>query len=261
MNKKDNKIILCCLVVTLFFFTTKVYALENRNLTVFAESNMALALTKIVRIYSQKSNSIITINFNNSYDSLSEIESGEPADIFISAHPIWIASLRQKGLIDVYNISHIANDQLALVTLKSNPKIPPEILRGKLSVEKALKILDELGKDVLFDSEANSSGIFVKNFLDKLGLHNLKLFPKLNEDKSPLLLDIRNNSESYALLFASQIKNKSDFRVLAKKQDSRIFYQALIVAGNNMEVAREFSLFLKSDIAKKIFQDNGFIVE
>ena len=40
-----------------------------------------------------------------------------------------------------------------------------------------------------------------------------------------------------------------------------IFYQALVIAGNNMEVAREFLKFLKTPQSKEILKENGFIVD
>ena len=110
------------LIIPLIFLSSQnSYATNGgRNLTVFAEPNLALALTKIARIYSQKSRTNVSVNFNSSADLIAEIDSGEPADIFISAHPQWIEALRQKGLVDVYNIGFIARDKLVLVTTKTN---------------------------------------------------------------------------------------------------------------------------------------------
>jgi ABC-type molybdate transport system substrate-binding protein len=42
------------------------------------------------------------------------------------------------------------------------------------------------------------------------------------------------------------------------KEDLLMHYQAFIIAGNNMDIAREFLKFLKSNKAKKIFLDSGF---
>ncbi|MFM2200491.1 MAG: Bacterial extracellular solute-binding protein, partial [Pseudomonadota bacterium] len=80
-----------------------------RNLTIYAEPNLFVALTKIARIYSQNFAVNVSVNFNQSLDFIDEIDSGEPADIFISAHPIFAETMKQKGLVDVYNIGYIAN--------------------------------------------------------------------------------------------------------------------------------------------------------
>jgi molybdate transport system substrate-binding protein len=245
----------------LIFFTQNSFASQSRNLTVFAEQNMVVALTKITRLYSQRANVIISTNFNSSLDLINDIDSGEPADVFISAHSGLIENLRQKGLVDVYNIGYIAADQLVLVTSKSNQKVIPELLTGKLSLEESLKILDKNKTTLILDDEGSSSGKFSNDLIAGFSFADLKLFNKLNEDKSPILSSIKDNPEDYALLLASQIKNRNDLQILSTKKDSNIFYQGLVIAGDNMEVAREFVKFLKSNAAKSILQQSGFTAE
>lgn len=255
-------------IIKFFFFvfvltlcaSQNSFAAQSRNLTIFAEPNMALALTKIARLYSQKYNTITSVNFGSSADLLNEVDSGEPADVFISAHHGWIESLRQKGLIDIYNIGYIANDELVIITSKSNPNPLTELMTEKLSLEDVLKILNRNKATLILDNESNSSGKLSNDFIKKLDINDLKLFKKLNEDKSSFLNIVKNNSENYALLLSSQIKNKSDFNILATKKDENIFYQALVIAGDNMEIAREFIKFLKSDIAKAALRESGFVV-
>jgi molybdate transport system substrate-binding protein len=242
----------------LFFCTTHSFASNSRNLTIFAEPSMSLALTKISRLYSQKSDVIISANFNSSADLTSDIDSGEPADVFISAHPAWIETLHQKGLVDVYNVGFVAKDSLVLVTLKSNPNLPAELKQKNISLEKALKILNQNNATLILDYEGNSSGKFSNDLIKNLELFNLQIFRKLAEDKSPLFYNIKKDSTHYALLLSSQVKDDPDFQILAIKKDLGIFYRALVIAGDNMDVAREFLKFLKTDAAKKILLQSGF---
>lgn len=247
------------LAATLFFSAQNSFASTSRNLTIFAEPNIALALTKIARAYSQTSNVIVSVNFSSSSNLINNIDSGEPADIFISAHQGWIDALHQKGLVDIYNVGYIARDELVLATLKSNPNLPAEFADKKISLEDALKILNKNKSTLILDDEGNSSGSFAKDLVDRLSLEDLKLFSKLAEDKTPFLSIVRNNGENYSLLLESQIKNRADFQTIATKTDKNIFYQALVIAGDNMETAREFVKFLKSESAKTIFKESGFI--
>lgn len=265
MQKIKNKIkasrvikILLANFLILFFYVTSSLASNSRSLTVFAEPNMALALTKIARLYSQKSDVIVSANFNSSADLISNIDSGEPADVFISAHSGWIESLHQKGLVDVYNVGFIAKDTPVLVTLKSNPNLPEELRRSNLSIEEALKILNQNSSTLILDYEGGSSGKSGGDLVKNFDLPNLQIFRKLAEDKSPILSTVKSDPTHYALLLASQVAGDSDFKILATQKDSKIFYQALVIAGDNMEVAREFLKFLKSDAAKKILEQSGF---
>ncbi|OFW80770.1 MAG: hypothetical protein A2887_00820 [Alphaproteobacteria bacterium RIFCSPLOWO2_01_FULL_40_26] len=241
-------------------FSFSSFAAPSRNLTIFAEPNMALALTKIARIYSQKSNVVVSVNFSSNGDLINAIEMGEPADIFISAHQGWIESLRQKGLTDVYNISYIAEDQLVLTTLKLNPNLPAELSNQNLHLDEALMILDKNKATLLIDNGGNSSGYSAQNFVKNFSFNHLKIFNKISEDKTPFLNLIKSSDQNYALLLASQIKNNDDFQILATKKDDNVFYQALAIAGDNMEIAREFLKFLKSEAAKSTLKESGFLV-
>jgi molybdate transport system substrate-binding protein len=243
---------------TFLFFAQNSFANSSRNITIFAEPNMALALTKIGHLYSQKSNVIVSINFAPSSELINNIDSGEPSDVFISAHPGWIETLRQKGLVDVYNIGYIASDKLVLVASKLNVILPPEFNDKKIMLEEALKILDQNKATLIIDNEGNSSGKFSNDFLKKFSFPDLKIFNKIDEDKSPILSILDGNNQQYALLLTSQVKNKKDLKILATKDDEYIFYQALVIAGDNMEVAREFLKFLKSEIAQNVLRESGF---
>ncbi|MES2960971.1 MAG: molybdate ABC transporter substrate-binding protein [Pseudomonadota bacterium] len=244
--------------IFLLTLTQNSFATPSRNLTIFAEPNMVLALTKIARLYSQKSNVIVAVNFNSSSDLITNVDSGEPADIFISAHSGWIETLHQKGLVDIYNSGYIASDNLVLVTAKNNPNVPEELRNPKISLEDALTILNRNKSTLILDFEGNSSGKFSNDLIKNSIFNNLKLCNKLAEDKSSILSSIKSDPESYALLLESQVKNDPYFQILAIKKDENIFYQAMVIAGDNMEIAREFLKFLKSDAAKKILVQNGF---
>lgn len=231
-----------------------------RNLTIYAEPNLFVALTKIARIYSQNFAVNVSVNFNQSLDFIDEIDSGEPADIFISAHPIFAETMKQKGLVDVYNIGYIANDELILITSKDNKQLSLKFHDNSLNLEDAIKLIDNEKNNLIIDHEANSSGFFAKSFLQNFSLQNISIFSKLPEDKNSIVKDLANDINSYALIFASNLRHDKNIKILARKQDKNIFYRALVIAGDNMEVAREFLKFLKKSQSQKILQEQGFFV-
>ncbi len=237
------------------------FALSPKNLTILAEPNMVGALTKISRIYSQKNAVIISIGFDSSAELINDIEFGEPADIFISAHRYWIDNLKQKGLVDIYNIGHIANDSLVLITSKNNIKISKELLEEDLDFVRSLNILNQTNADLIVDNQGSSLGQYSQNLLKDLNLNNIKVFEKIYEDKTSVTNLIMNNPDSYTILLGSQVREDSEFKVLSTLKNQQIFYQALVIAGDNMDTAREFLKFLKSKQARDIFEENGFIVE
>jgi ABC-type molybdate transport system substrate-binding protein len=84
INFTKTKKLLNFLVFCIFFtsISTKSFGSQSRNLKVFAEPNMALALSKIARIFSQKNNVIVSINFSSSFDLINEIDLSECYNLY-----------------------------------------------------------------------------------------------------------------------------------------------------------------------------------
>lgn len=161
-------------------------------------------------------------------------------------------------MVDVYNVEYFARDQIALVANSSNKSI---LETEELStIEDYLRYLDKNRATIITDYKGNSSGAFSINYIKNLNLTQIKLFKKIAEDKSSIDSLIKSDSSQFGLLFASQVRNDKEFTILATTDRKDIFYQALVIAGNNMEIAREFLRFLKSKQAKEILKKNGFIV-
>lgn len=247
---------------TLFSSTQKSFSSNSKNLTIFAEQNMMLVLTRIARIYSQQNNVVISINFNSSLELINDVDAGEPADVFISAHSSLIDTLKQKGLVDVYNISYIARDKLALVTSKNNPKINPKLLNKDIKLKEAITILAKNRSTLIVDEKGSSSERYSMELINSISHRGrLHVVNKLQEDRASVLSSINYNPENYIIVLESQIKNRDDLQILATNEDNNILYQALVIAGNNMGSAREFLQFLKSKAAKLELEKSGFITE
>lgn len=236
-----------------------VYATPKKNLTIFAEPNLMLAMTQLARIYSRQSNVVVSVNFNSSEELLHQIDQGEPADLFISSHKKSIYELKQKGLADYYNIGFFAKDDLVLVGSKSRNTV----FAGSenLDINSYLKKLDSSASTIITDHKGSSSGSYAIEYLDQLGFKNLKVFNKVAEDESSILKLIKDNKDQYGLLFASQVYKDEDLVILAKANKNDIFYQALVVLGYNMENAREFLRFLQSDSAREVLKKSGVILD
>ena len=251
------------LVVSALFLLSinSAHAAQIKSLTILAEPNLVTALTKISRTYSQKNAVIVSVGFASAADLINDIDSGEPADVFISTHQDWMMNLKQKGLIDIYNMSHIASDDLVLVTSRDNLSAPNYLVEKNPNLEEALQILDQNRLNLIIDNDSSSLGKYSSDVINNLQLHDLKLFTKLSEDKSSIANLLQDNTDSYAILLASQVNNRSELRILSRKKSQHIFYQALVIAGDNMDIAREFLKFLKTAQAKAILKENGFIVD
>ena len=231
----------------------------TRNLVIVAEPNMVYALTKIARIYSRENNVAISVSFDSSDKLIDDIDSGDDIDLLISANYLQIKALKQKAYFDVYNSPAIAFDQLRLVTLATNLEIPSALRNKKISITGAIKILSENSITLITDDEKSFLGLYRQDAINAISDNNLNLLIKSdnNEDQ---LNNILYNGNIYAILLASQIRNKRGLFIVNSPDQDYISYQALIIAGDNMELAREFVKFLQSSESKSILSESGFIV-
>ena len=248
-------------LIFLFFSIPTSYSKTTKSLTIFAEPNLASALTEISRLYSKESAVVVSIELGSASDMINRIEEGEDSDLFISAHKTWIDDLKQKGLVDIYNINHITDDTLVLVTSTNNKKIPKTLKVKGLKFNEALSILNKNRFDLVVDHSSSSLGQHSDHLVDDKKFRSIRLYKKLPEDRSSAADLIRKNPNIYSVMLGSQINGNDNFQAISTLKNREIFYEALVVAGDSMENAREFSNFLKNDRSQKIFRKNGFVGE
>ena len=253
---KNSNIILCFCILLFFLVPHYSWAVNTRNINVYADPNLSSAIIKIARDFSQKNNATITVNLDSSIDFLNNLDKEAKFDVFISANSFIIDTLKQRGLIDVYNIFYVTSDKLALVC-KKDAMLPINMMQKDISLLDALKIIDDYRLNLIVNHANTSEGFYSKKILDSIEFKNLKVFEKIPEDRSLLIHDIEDNSDSYGLIFASKLVKNNNLRIIASDQERS--YQAMAIVSNNMDLAREFLKFLKTENAKKIFTDSGFI--
>ena len=253
---KNSNIVYCFCIFLFLLMPNYSWAVNARNINVYADPNLSSAIIKIARDFSQKNNATITVNLDSSIDFLNNLDKEAKFDVFISANSFIIDTLKQRGLIDVYNIFYVTSDKLALVC-KKDAMLPINMMQKDISLLDALKIIDDYRLNLIVNHANTSEGFYSKKILDSIEFKNLKVFEKMPEDRSLLIHDIEDNSDSYGLIFASKLVKNNNLRIIASDQERS--YQAMAIVSNNMDLAREFLKFLKTENAKKIFTDSGFI--
>jgi molybdenum ABC transporter molybdate-binding protein len=236
--------------LTLLFFCNFSQASESKNLTIFAESNLSVPLVKIIGEYSKEKNVIISINFQSSFDLIERIDEGEPADIFISSHKDWVNILKQKGLIDIYSISNIAEDNLVLIS--SNQKFITENNDIK-NIQNIFQRISNLQYGLITESEYKSLGKYSNKIIEKYNIKPHIVFRKLNEDKKSIIDFVSEDKNLFALVLESSILPNDNVQIIAKIPDIDINYQVSAIAGNNMELARDFIKYLEKIEFKEYF--------
>lgn len=267
--KLDFKIIS---IITLFLFTLfPTIAFSGiRNLpeiTILADSSLTIPVTKIALEYSRKKNVTITTSFASTYEHSENIKIGASADILISTNPEWMNQMKQRGLIDVYSLSNLVQDNLALAIGKNSIFVNDSRLKGKLLDR--FNFLSNTFILVTADPFDTALGVYTTEFIGNLGKkNNIDLSNNISNKimragNAKEVLYLIAKAPSAGVVYYSNAFQNEEVKLIAKIDDEYykpIISQIAVVAGENMSQAREFLKYIKSDEAKNIFKNNGLKV-
>jgi molybdate transport system substrate-binding protein len=238
------------------------------NITVLAASSLTEPMTQIIRMYSRQHDITVSGVYDSSSEQALKIQEGESADVFVSSHPFWMNELKKMGLIDVYSVANIVKNKLVLVTsAQSNLNeysIPGDNFQAKLEYLNN-RVIMSMG-----DPNSTSLGLYTKQSLQKIDENNhTNLWENFNShtiktSNSKYNLYLISHGETAGITYYSDAYNNNEVHILSvvdEELHDPIIYQAAVVAGENMTIAREFVDFLRSDTAKQIFKKYGFIVD
>ncbi len=238
------------------------------SITVLAPSSLTQPITELITIYSRSNNITVTATYGATPEQASRISDGEPGDVFISAHPSWMLDLKQKGLIDVYSLTNLVKNQLTLVASKNSffkyGPVSGNSLASKLSYVNSRSIM------VIGDPNETALGLYTKetitNLDNKNGTNLWQSFDRktIKSSNSQNNLYLISHGETAGITYYSDAYNNPEVAVIATINDDLhdpIIYQAAVVAGENMTLARGFLKFISSTESKAIFRKYGFSTE
>ncbi len=233
------------------------------SVTVLAASSLTNVLTELASTYSRERNVTISTSYEASGYLASEIIAGESADIFISAHPSFVTDLKQRGLLDVFNIKDIAKNRLVITA-------SPELhIRSKISQEDidnagVFRKLQGRAIPVIADASESALGIYTEQSLTALKQWDNIQSYAIRAANARRALYLIAKGKTFGITYLTDAANNPEVEILSTLPDTLhepIIYQASVVAGENMEQARLFLHYLTSPNAKKIWRKYQFIVE
>jgi molybdate transport system substrate-binding protein len=180
-----------------------------------------------------------------------QIESGAPANIFVSANQQWVNVLDDDGLIEKHQ--PLASNQLVLIVPKSQPA---DI--GKL---------EDLGSKNCLVALAGinvPAGIYADQALNSVKL--LDVLEQRNQiiragDVRSALAFVERGEVDAGIVYATDAMASSAVTVVEQIDEShsgRVIYSVAMVKNNPSKHAQDFYEFLNSKPAKKILQTYGF---
>lgn len=236
-----------------------VLPLRAEPLTVFAASSLKNAFDAIGEAFQQQTGVEVVFSYAGTSILARQIEQGAPADVFVSAHPIWVDYLDERGLINAQTRSTFAGNRLVLVAPSSLAfDTPPDLS----SADDVIAILGDDGRLAVALVDAVPAGIYAREALENLGVWEV-LEPRLAQSdnvRSALFLVARGEAP-LGIVYASDAQ--ADEAVFVAEtfpldSHSAVRYTASGAAHSDNAQAAQFLAFLMGQDAQEILAENGF---
>jgi molybdate transport system substrate-binding protein len=230
------------------------------DVVVFAAASTTNAVTEIGKLYAHRNLGRVTPSFASSSTLAKQIESGAPADVYISANKKWMDFLDEKNLIDRKNRLDLLGNRLVLIA-------PAGSVLKNIDVTPGFSVASFLGDDgrlAMGDPDHVPAGMYGKKALENLGSWNPvknRLAPM--KDVRAALVLVERSEAPLGLVYATDAAISKKVRVVGtfpEESHPPIVYPVAAVAGGRAEAARHFIDFLKSTESRAVFEKYGFVV-
>lgn len=264
MKKINNQIItiepkhflnlFSCWFISLVMGLTSNFAAAESKVTVFAAASLTNVMTDISKAYESEQPVKIQNSFSASSSLAKQIETGAPADIFMSADSKWMDYLQDKKRIDVSSRVNLLSNRLVIIA--------PKDKAFRVQTDQSFDFGQAFnGKLCTGEIESVPAGIYAKQSLMGLNWWNsVKSRIVGTIDVRSALVFVERGECDVGIVYETDAKVSKKVEILARLPDAShepIVYPLTLVKGAKSE-AKGFYEYLKSDKAKAIFIQYGF---
>lgn len=229
------------------------------TVTVFAAASLKNALDEAAAAFKKKTGNEVTISYAASMPLAKQIESGAPADIFISADTASADYLSSRGLLKEGTRQDLLGNSLVLVA----PKIAG-VKKVALDKDSLLAALGESGRMAIGDPASVPAGKYAKAAFQKLGAWET-LEPRfaLTENVRAALTFVARDEAPLGVVYQTDANSDPKVVVVATFPASShppIVYPIALTASSTSPAAAKLLTFLESPEAASYFTKQGFAV-
>jgi len=221
--------------------------------TIFAAASLKNALDEITKSYPGKA----VVSYGASSALAKQIESGAPADVFISADLDWMDYVESKGLLAAGTRRNLLGNRLVLIAPKSEPV--------GLQPAPGFAILPALknGRIALADPNSVPAGKYAKAAFEKLGVWNqVAGRVAAAENVRAALAFVARGEAPLGVVYQTDAAAEPAVMIAGVfPADSHppIIYPAAVIRASKPQ-GKAFLDFLGGPDARRIFEKHGFAV-
>jgi molybdate transport system substrate-binding protein len=227
------------------------------EMLVFAAASLKNALDDASVAYQRESGDKIAISYAASSALARQLESGAPADIFISADLDWMDYAQQKNLIKPETRKNLLGNRLVLVA--------PTASAVAVAIKPGFPLATLLGNGrlAIADPDSVPAGKYAKAALETLGVW-ASVEDKLAraENVRAALFFVSRREAPLGIVYRTDAAADKGVKVVATFPDDShppILYPIALTAASH-EGAAKFLTFLESSAARPFFEQQGFTV-
>jgi molybdate transport system substrate-binding protein len=234
-----------------------VPAAEPSALTVFGAASLTNALQEVGDGFTRETSIPIKFSFAASSTLARQIESGAPADVFVSADEDWMDYLQTRQLIKAASRRDLLGNRLVLIA--------PADSRLQLKIAPGFSLAEALGKERLVtgDPDAVPVGRYAREALTKLDVWDSVADRLVRADSVRSALAFVDRGEAaLGIVYETDALIDPGVRVVdvfPQNTHAPIAYPAALTTGANPNAVK-FLEYLRSPAAGIVFRHFGFTV-
>lgn len=242
------------LAASVFLFAVPAFA--DPPVVVFAAASLTTALNNASAPFATASGDQLKISYGGSLGLARQIESGAPADVFISADQDLMDDAAKKNAIKADTRFDYLRNTLVVIAPKDSPLTSLDFTADALKAA--------LGAGKLSTGEVSTVpiGKYAKAALTKLGLWDIVAPQLAMSDNVRAALEFVARGESpIGIVYATDAAAEPRVKVIATFPEDLhppIIYPAALTASTTNPGAAKLIEFLRSDPGRKFFEAQGF---
>jgi molybdate transport system substrate-binding protein len=230
---------------------------QTKDILVFGAASLKNALDDANAAYLRQTSRKVVVSYGASSALARQIESGAPADIFISADLDWVNYLAQRNLIKPATQSNLLGNTLVLIA--------PADSKVTLSIARNFPLAQALGggRLAMADPASVPAGKYGKAALEALGVWSSvadKIAPA--PDVRATLVMVARGEAPFGIVYQTDAAAEKAVKTVGTfPADTHppIVYPMALTASSSHPDALAYVAFLKSDAAKPAFEKQGFV--
>lgn len=247
-----------CTVLLVALLAMSPAQAQNRGPLVLAAASLQEALTDVAKAWTARRHAPPVLSFAASSALARQVESGAPADLFISADEQWMDHVAAKGLIRPGTRATFLTNQLVLIA--------PASSRARLVIGRGFPLARALGRGrlAMADPDAVPAGKY-----GKAALSALRVWPSVEgriaraENVRAALALVERGETPFGIVYATDARASARLRIVgtfpAGTHPPITYPIATLKAARNRDT-EAFRRFLLSREGKAIFARRGFAV-